>query len=75
MTTQTDYKHWDYHMIRYVPVTPKGGGEIKWVACNDYLDIYLPADVENPAAYLDELSKNEFREYMEYCHFTEVITN
>jgi hypothetical protein len=72
MTTQSDYKHWDYHQVRYVPVTPKGGGEIKWEERLDLRDIYLPADVEDPADYLLESSKNEFREYIEYRHFTEV---
>ncbi len=62
-------------MIRYVPVTPKGGGEIRWEERLDLRDIYLPADVEDPAAYLEESSKNEFREYMEYRHFPEVIAN
>jgi len=71
MSTQNDYKHWEYFMIRYVPTTPKGGGEIKWEERCDYRDIYLPSHIEDPAAYLEESSKNEFREYMEYRHFSE----
>ena len=71
MTTNSDYKHWSFHVIRYVPVTPKGGGEIRWEERLDLRDIYLPADIEDPAAYLVESSKNEFREYMEYRYFTE----
>lgn len=72
MTTNTDYKHWNYHLIRYVPVTPRGGGEIRWEERYDLRDIYLPADVEDPAAYLMESSGNEFRECIEYRHFSEV---
>jgi len=72
MTTNTDYKHWHYHLIRYVPVTPQGGGEIRWEERYDLRDIYLPADVEDPAAYLIESSGNEFRECIEYRHFSEV---
>ena len=72
MTTNSDYKHWDYHVIRYVPVTPKGGGEIRWEERLDLRDIYLPADIEDPAAYLMESSKHEFREYLEYRNFTEI---
>ena len=71
MSTQNNYKHWEYRIIRYVPTTPKGGGEINWEERCECRDIYLPAYVEDPAEYLEESSKNEFREYMEYRNFKE----
>ena len=72
MNQQNDYNHWEYQLIRYIPVTPKGGGEIEWKECHDYREIHLPSDVEDPAAYLEESARNEFREYMEYRNFSKV---
>lgn len=72
MNTHKEYKHWEYYIIRYVPTTPKGGGEIEWQRRCDYRDIYLPSDIDDPATYLEEESRNEFCDCMEYCHFSEV---
>jgi len=36
MKKQNDYKHWNYQLIRYIPVTPKGGGEIEWKERYEY---------------------------------------
>lgn len=70
MNSNTYYKHWFYTQVRYVPTTPPGGGDIHWEERLEHRDIYLPADVEDPAEYLEESAKNEFREYLEYRYFT-----
>jgi hypothetical protein len=69
MTNENDYKHWTYEFTHYVPVTPRGGGEIQWRKISDHREIYLPSDVSDPREYLQQTGSDEFVDLLEYSDF------
>ena len=72
MKTQDSYKHWSYLFTHYLPVTPEGGGAVIWEKKTEYREIYLPADVEDPDRYLQQLGSDNYTDLLEYSCFSDL---
>jgi len=72
MENKTNFKCWNFEVHHYVPTTPIPGGDIEWVECGEYHEVFLPADITDPEKYLQDLKYENDMEFVGYGDFSEI---